>query len=64
MSRSPTSGVESNDLQNRHPPARGDLYGADNDHIIARDSTIPHRPGGVVSDDRDGMLHKYTTPSA
>ena len=55
--------MESNDLQNGHPPPCGDLHSTNNDHIIARDTTIPHRPGGVTSGNRGGILRRYEAVS-
>ena len=47
------------DLQNGHPTPCGDLYGTDDDHIIAGNSTVPHPPNRIASGGPGAMLHRH-----
>ena len=53
------SRISINDLQNGHPTPCGDLYGTDDDHIIASNSTVPHPPIRIASGGRGAMLHRH-----
>ena len=56
MSPSP---IRISDLQNGHPTPCGDLYGTNDDHIIAGNSTAPHLPKRIASGCPSAMLHRH-----